>query len=48
MEVTSLCLFNLLSLKLSKHVFMNLGAICDNFINPTPYIETDYFLPVLH
>ena len=47
MEVTSSCIFNLLSFLLSKHVFMNSGGIhvCESFINPTPYLEMGYFLP---
>ena len=31
-----------------KHVFMNLGGICDSFINPTPYLEMGYFLPFFY
>ena len=45
MEVTSLCIFNLLSLLLSKTRFMKSDGICDSFINPTPYLEMGYFLP---
>ena len=45
MEVTSLCIFNLLSLLLSNNVFTNSGGICYSFINPTLYIEIGYFLP---
>ena len=39
MEVTSLCIFNLLSVLLSKTRFHEV------FINPTPYLEMGYFLP---
>ena len=45
MEVISLCIFNLLSVLLSKHVFMKSDGICNSFINPTPYLEMGYFLP---
>ena len=45
MEVASLCIFNLLSVLLSKHVFMKSNGICNSFINPTPYLEMGYFLP---
>ena len=27
---------------------MNLGAICDSFINPAPYLEMDDFLPFFY
>ena len=29
-----------------KHVFMKSDGICNSFINPTPYLEMDYFLPL--
>ena len=45
MEVTSLCIFNLLSLLLSKTVFMKSDGIGNSFTNPTPYLEMGYFLP---
>ena len=45
MEVTSLCIFNLSSLLLSKNVFIKSDSICNSFINPTPYLEMGYFLP---
>ena len=48
MEVTSLCIFNLFSLLLSKNGFLNSGAVCVSFINPTPYLEIGYFLPFLN
>ena len=45
MEVTSLCIFNLLSVLLSKTCFPEVDGICNSFINPTPYLEMGYFLP---